>query len=100
MYTAHITMTGKGYSSKEEWSVFAEDIVSAVTLTALTTKLVERYGKSWKHKKPMYRDTKDRGTIKIGWVIGFHAADWSHSPVTRWRQQDWVSITECKDVEL
>ena len=99
MYTAQIVMTGKGYHPREKFSGFGEDQVSAPTLKELKERLAERYGNSWKHKVPMYRDKTDGSTVRVGWLVGFRASDWSHSPVSKWIQQDWVSIRECKQVE-
>ena len=99
MYTAHITMTGKGYHPKDRWSTFHEEKITAWTLESLKEKLKERYGKSWKHKRPMYCDKKDGSTVRCGWVVGFHNADLSHAPVDKWIQQDWISLSECNPIE-
>ena len=93
-------MTGKGYHPREKFSCFGGDQVSAPTLKELKARLAARYGNSWKHKVPMYCDKTDGSTVRTGWVVGFRASDWSHSPVSKWIQQDWVSIVEIKEVEL
>ena len=100
MFTAHITMTGKSYSPKASFTCFGEDKITAVSLKELKHKLSERYGSAWKRKKAMYQDTRTGETTQCGWVIGFRASDWSHSPVNKWIQQDWVSISECVPVKL
>jgi outer membrane receptor for ferrienterochelin and colicin len=100
MFEAHIIMTEKSYSPKAQFSCFGEDKIHAMSLTELKQELAKRYGASWKHKVPMYRDKQDGSTVRCGWVVGFRASDWSHSPVQKWLQQDWVSIRECKEVEL
>ena len=57
--------------------------------------LKDNYGKA--KRVPMYVDTKDGKTKKVGYVIGFRNADYSHSPVYKWIQQDWVSFNEVKE---
>lgn len=96
MYKAYIQMTGKGYSPSAKWSIFGEDKISANSLKELKGVLADRYGKSWKHKKPMYCDKKDGSTMQTGYVIGFRADE---GPANKWIQQDWVSFVECNPIE-
>lgn len=101
MYTAHITMTGKGYHPKDRWSTFHEEKVTAWTLAELKDKLKERYGKSWTHKRPMYRDKTDGSTVRCGWVVGFRTYSYesSQGPRHACLQQDWISLSECQPIE-
>lgn len=92
-------MTGKGYSPTAQWSRFGNDKVHASSLKELKEKLSERYGKSWKHRRPMYRDKADGSTVRAGYIVGFRADDTGRFPVAKWIQQDWVSFTECKPIE-
>ena len=59
--------------------------------------LNDRYGKS--KRAPMYIDTPS-GAKRVGYVIGFRAADWSHAPVEKWLQQDWVEFREVSLMDL
>ena len=96
MYTAHATPTIKGYHPSAQWARYGTTTIArAATLHELIQKLAQHYGKSWRHKKPMYRDTA-HGTVRSGWVVGMRMSEGGE----HWLQQDWVFITECKDVEL
>ncbi len=102
MFTAHIIMTGKGYHPKAQWTTFHSEEIHAPTLPDLKAKLIDRYGKSWKHKRPMYCDLKNGGTVRRGWVVGFRTYDYESSQGPRHAvlQQDWISLSECTPVNL
>ena len=100
MLTALITLTGTKCPRKEKYTCFGEDKVYAKTMKEMRRLLAERYGKSWKHRSPVYRDKVDGSVIHIGYVVGYRNADYSHAPVEWWYQQDWISFKECKDVVL
>ena len=99
MMTAHITMTGKSYSPRDKWQCYDECRLSAATLPELKTLLADRYGPAWKRKQAMFCDKKDGSTVQTGWVVGFRNADYSHAPVQKWLQQDWITIAESRPVE-
>ena len=58
----------------------------------------EQYGKS--KRVPMYIDTKEGESKKVGYIFGFRNSDCSHYPVEKWIQQDWVHFREVKDLYL
>jgi hypothetical protein len=95
MIQIHVTSTGKGYSPKDVWRCFDEFTKNFPTLADAKAWLKETYGKA--KRVPMYCDTKT-GTKKIGYVIGFRNADWSHSPVEKWLQQDWVEFRHVRTI--
>lgn len=98
MIEVNITMTGKGYHPSSEWQQFGHDRRIFANLAEFDEWLDQTYGKS--KRAPMYVDTKDGKTIRCGYVIGFRNADWSHYPVDKWIQQDWLHISESKTVDL
>jgi len=55
-------------------------------------------------KTPMYIDTKAYGSKpkQIGWIFTYENADYSHSPVEKWVQQDWVEVfvLESKRIDI
>lgn len=95
MYKAYIQMTGKSYRPGSQWLSFGDGKLSADSLKELKAKLAEKYGKSWKHRKPMYCDKKDGSTVRTGYVVGFRADEGSSN---KWIQQDWISFAECNPI--
>ena len=96
MIQVHVTMTGRGYSPKESYRIFAEDLHSFRDLKAARQWVREAYGTA--KRQPMFCDEKDGSAKQIGYVIGFRAGDCSHSPVSHWLQQDWVEFREVKAI--
>ena len=90
-------MTGKSFSPKDKFSTFHKYRKLFDDLAGANAWLKENYGKS--KRAPMYVDTP-LGTKRIGYVIGFRTADWSHAPVHHWIQQDWIEFRDCKPLEL
>ena len=93
-----IVMTGKGYSKKEKFSCFKKETKSFSDMKEAKKYLKEHYGKC--KRVPMFIDGKDNVPKKIGYVFGFHNADFSHYPVHKWIQQDWIEFQEIKTMEL
>lgn len=98
MIQVHVIMTCKSYSPKDSYRIFAEDKRTFADMAEARQWLREQYGKA--KRSPMYVDTKDGRMLNIGYVIGFRAADWSHSSVDKWLQRDWVSFSEVIPVDL
>lgn len=94
----HITMTGKSYNPKDQYCIFGDERHSFPTMQAARDWLKERYGSS--KRVPMYHDTKDGRTKQTGYVYGFRNADWSHAPLDKWLQQDWVSFRESEPLVI
>lgn len=97
MIKLHITMTRKSYGKKSQFTIFNEETKTFQDIKSAKQWIKEEYGK--RKRAPMYIDTKN-GVKKVGYVIGFHNADWSHSPVEKWIQQDWISFNSETPVYL
>lgn len=93
-----VTMTGKSYSPSARWKCIAEDSHTFEDMASARAWLREQYGKS--KRVPMYRDCTDGTTQTIGYIYGFRASDWSHAPVDRWLQQDWVEFRSEEPIDL
>jgi hypothetical protein len=91
-FEVDIVMTAKPIGSKEPYHMFDHKTMSFQTMAEVKKFLKDRYGKS--KRQPMYVDKKAGGSEKVGYVFGFNNADWSHAPVEKWHQQDWVNIAE------
>ena len=99
MYLLNIICTGKSYSPKDIYTRFMDDEITGLTdMKAVHAALDKRYGKSKRQK--MYMERKDGTSYVCGWVIGFHNADYSHAPVNKWMQRDWVELIEYHSVNL
>lgn len=96
MIEVRITMTGKSYSPTDNWRIFANDTKYFGNMKAAMQWIRDTYGK--RKRSPIYSDSK--GVIKTGYVIGFHSGDWSHAPVEKWLQQDWIEFFECKPLAI
>ena len=85
-----ITKTGASlFSSK--YSVFDEETKTFPSLNEAKTYLKTTY--KGHRRSPTYVDKADGTTVQTGYVYSYRNADWSHSPVETWNQQDWVDIT-------
>ncbi len=91
-----IVKTGKGYSKKDKWQRFDEETKYFGSMQEAKDWIKETYRKA--KRTPMYVDLKDGGSKKVGYVIGFRNADWSHAPVEHWIQQDWIEFREVKTI--
>ena len=103
MFEAHITKTAKGYSPKDQWSVFDKEVVGAASLPELRAELAKRYGKSWRNRRPMYCDMPDGRTVKIGYVVGFRNESQNRDKSSGrdcYIEQDWVSIRRCEWTDM
>lgn len=97
-YKATIVRTGKPMgNSSEGYSRFDDETKTFATLAELKSWLKEQYNSC--KRQNMYRDGSDKGEhYKVGYVYAFNNADWSHSPVEKWHQQDWVEVSKCVEV--
>lgn len=98
MIQLQIAMTGRGYSSKGEYRRFAEDTKTFASMDEAKAWLKKEYGESKRSK--MFMDDENKKSVHIGYIYHFNNADWSHSPVTKWRQQDWVEFQSLKPLNL
>lgn len=92
MIQLKIVRTGKGYSPKDQWTRFDDELKSFATMQDAKEWIKENYGKA--KRVPMFVDTKDGQSKKVGYVIGFRNSDISHYPVNKWLQQDWIEFRE------
>ena len=98
MFELHITQTGKSFSPKDNYTIFAERKAAFGSLREVYQFLRSEYGKT--KRVSMYMSRKDGSTIKCGWIICFRNADYSHAPVEHWLQQDWVELRKSETVAL
>jgi hypothetical protein len=76
MINLHITRTSKGFNSKDDYSIFDDEVKTFDNLADAKSWLEEEYGT---HKRSyMYEDDKDGNTKRIGYIYGL--------------QQDWISF--------
>jgi hypothetical protein len=75
-----------GSSDGERFSQFHDETKIFETAHEVTEWLKENYS-SAKRNDMYITDTE-----QCGYVYEFENADWSHSPVERWQQKDWVNI--------
>ena len=90
MVQLHITMTGKGYNPRDEWSMLGTKRKNFIDIAGAREWIRENYGKS--KRSSMYIDLPNGDVKKIGYVIGFRNADISHYPIDKWLQQDWIEF--------
>jgi len=60
--------------------------------------LAENYPK--KRGKDIFVDKTDGSVEKVGKVFSFWNADYSHAPVEKWWQSDWVEVTEVAEARV
>lgn len=93
MYSIKITSTAKGYAPKDEWSTFDVSRHFFDTLDEAREFVRDRY--AGKRGRPIYMDTKSRGTIQCGYIFSSREEDQDRSAadgVYRYMRQDWVSF--------
>jgi hypothetical protein len=94
-------MTGKGYGKSDKRYCMYKDDKSFADIQEALTWLKEQYPTpTWKHKQPMFVETKDGKVLRVGFIVSFRADDISHVPVQKWLQQDWVEFQECRSLDL
>ncbi len=98
MIQLHITSTGKSYNPRDSWRMFDEQTKSFPTREAAEEWLKETYGSSKRAK--MYVERDGQPDIVAGYVIGFRNADFSHAPVDKWLQQDWIEFREVNTLNI
>jgi len=89
-----ITKTSKAIGSREGYQIFDNQTETFKTINEIKEWLKETY-KNCKRVK-MYQDNKNNESRQTGWIYCFKNADWSHSPVENWWQQDWIEVREIK----
>ena len=90
MIQLQITMTWRGYARNDDYRRFGKETKVFSDMESAKVWLKKQYGKSKRVK--IYQDQKDGTSYQVGYVYSFNNADWSHSPVHKWHQRDWVSF--------
>lgn len=93
-YRVEVTSTGGESLSTEmkDRSIFNQEHKDFKTLAEARKYVAETYCRIKGVKKsPMYRDVKG-SSVRSGWVFSFWNADYSHAPIEKWWQEDWVEI--------
>jgi hypothetical protein len=92
-YEVLITMQGKSIDGDDDYTGIGQERKVFPDKAKVLEFLQETYGEA--EKQEMYADNKDPEKIKqVGWIYCFENSDWSHNPVNRWYQQDWVEVHE------
>ena len=94
MIEIQIVMTGKGYGRASKWQGLGDENHRFSDKTAAMTFLSDRYGRC--KRAAIYRDGPKGESVQTGYIYGFRNADWSHAPVDKWLQQDWVEFRQCE----
>lgn len=91
-YKADITMTSKDIGPrKDPFRVFNHDVKTFESLESLKQWLHNTYGT---HKRGvMKREKSDGSFIKVGYVFHYVNCDFSHAPLEKWYQQDWIELS-------
>ena len=87
-----MVITCEGSSDGEEFSVFDDKTKIFMTAGEAKEWLKKYYGNTDKVKRmQMYRGDGE----PCGYIFEYENADWSHSPVEKWIQRDWVTVEKC-----
>jgi hypothetical protein len=98
-YEVRVTMTSKPVGSKKPsgdgYRIFDESRNTFASLPEVKAFLAGHYHKGMKRARMFIDDGKH-----IGYIYCFKNADWSHSPVESWYQQDWVEVREIQSTSM
>jgi len=93
-----ITETMKSYDPKDKYKVISRYDEKFTSLHQALKWLKDKYENCSRSK--MYYDQNEHYSYHTGYIYGYRNADYSHSPIVKWLQQDWVSIYELKPINL
>ena len=97
-YKVTITRTAKTIGSTENYHIFDDEVKTFETKDLALCWIDAEYQG---HKKvKMYCDTKEGDTKHAGWIYCFRNADYSHNPIKKWTQQDWVNLSVVTEIKL
>ena len=91
MIELHIVRTSRSYGKNREYSIFDTEDKLFKTVEEAKQFLKDGYGKC--KRVNMHQDNKDGVPELVGHIYCFKNADWSHSPVEHWQQQDWITAS-------
>lgn len=89
-YEVLVTCTGSNIG-EDDFSCFNEFEKLFHSPEDVRNWLKEHYGDA--KVRPSYIDVNHKA-VPCGYVFTFENADWSHSPVEKWTQVDWVNINK------
>lgn len=94
MIQLEITKISKSYDKKAKWSVF--DIEKKLFNDVKESKewIKQTYGKS--KKTPMYIDTINGNSKRIGYIIGFRNTDYQE----KWIENHWIEFQKIEVLEI
>ena len=93
MYYYEMNIISQGSPDGEDFSIFDERTKIFGSSEEAKRWLQEKYGNcriSVKRSQMYHGDG-----IPCGYIYEYENADWSHSPVERWLQQDWIIVEKC-----
>ena len=91
-YEMIITYCGSS-NNGETFSIFDDKTKIFDSADEAKAWLQEQYGNC---RIPVRRVQMYRGDgIPCGYIFEYENADWSHYPVEKWIQQDWISLEKC-----
>ena len=94
-YKVNVTRTSKSMGHAQgSYLIFDEECFTFPSVSKYQAWLKETYGTCKRVK--MFRDLPNGQATQVGWIYCFKNEDWSHSPVAKWWQQDWVSVDYIK----
>lgn len=97
-FIVKITRTSRPAGRNGEWRAYdfeTHDFDSIAEARAWIKTEYDGHNRPLKTRKPMYIDTKSRGTIQTGWVFHGKITEGDRSRPNCWRTdylQDWVGI--------
>lgn len=81
-----IQETFRAMGRNQDWARGGYETLRFDTVADAMEAIRDRYPQ--KRRKPIYQDTKSRGTIQAGWIFS-NKLDWEKT-----FQQDWVTLAE------
>lgn len=93
MIELRITHTSRGYHPRNCYMVSHRSEERFPDVAAAKAWIADRYRKS--KRAPMYRDGKDGGAVKVGYVIGYRGEEQDRSAtsgVYHYLGQDWIEF--------
>lgn len=94
LYEVEIIRTAKPMGkTQEDWQTFDSEVKRFNLFSEMINFLNDQYSEV-KTKRPIYIDGKDGHSQRVGTIYCFKSEDRSHYPVSKWYQQDWVSVNK------
>ena len=93
MVRLEIAKTWKSYSPRAVWSRYENEAHNFETMADAKAWVKENVPPG--RRAPMYVDTRSRGTIKCGYIVGFRVNDYdAHGNRVKHLEQWWISFSE------